>query len=68
MGTRFFRTDRISKERGIYVKSEFNTSEIISITIAKHFELLAVKVNIYIRTPTSLSSAATDRIRLRESH
>jgi hypothetical protein len=35
-------------ERGgvaIYVKSEFNSSEIL--WIAKHFQLLAVKVNMY---------------------
>jgi hypothetical protein len=39
----------MSKGEGvaIYVKSKFSTSGILSITKAKHFELLAVKVNVY---------------------
>ena len=40
-GYMVFRTDQMSKG-----KSEFNTSEILSITKAKHFELFAVKVNV----------------------
>ena len=44
-GYTVFRADRMSKGGGvtIYVKSEFNTSEILSITKTKNFELLSLK-------------------------
>jgi hypothetical protein len=34
----------------IYVKSKLNISEILSMTKAKHFELLAVKVNVQLKS------------------